>query len=442
MTQLNLAGDVSTLPPLPAENISAKYRWHILFTVLAAFVLVYSCLGSLQKLLLHRTIFHAYFDFGVLYQAARAVASGANLYQSASHYIYPPLLAFMLAPLSQLNWFPAALIWMGMTVALVVIILVAGFRTLSSSFQLNCKLADSLAICSLAILLSYNQVRSVIRSGECDAISLAGIALGLYWLKRRPSLAGALLGITVLIKYQSICFLPLLLVRGRWRAALAMIAGILAASLLPALWVGWERNLDYLNMAFHGMTITDSALLSHAIRLPPLSWAMNTSITNGLVRAFQGHGLPVSDALIMAATIAFLAFLFLWWIFQHYGIPLLWRTPETLQNPQKESAIFYLECAALLTGMLAFSPQLLNRHLFVLLNVQLFMGMMLLLPTQNVKRWSLILVLAIGPVMLPNFFPWSLEWKHIGGTGWALLLFLVVMVWNGLAYYGDKYELN
>ncbi len=181
MTPLNLAG---------AENISAKYRWNILFTVLAIFVLIYSCLGSLQKLLSHRTIFHAYFDFGVLYQAARAVASGANLYQSASHYIYPPLLAFMLAPLSQLNWFPAALIWMGMTIALVVIILVVGFRTLSSSFQLNCKWADSLAICSLAILLSYDQVRSVIRSGECDAISLAGIALGLYWLKRRPSLAG------------------------------------------------------------------------------------------------------------------------------------------------------------------------------------------------------------------------------------------------------------
>ena len=147
-------------------------------------------------------------------------------------------------------------------------------------------------------------------------MSLAGIALGLYWLKRRPSLAGVLLGITVLIKYQSICFLPLLLVRGRWRAALAMIAGIIATSLLPALWVGWERNLDYLAMAFHGLMMTDTTLLTHAIKLPPLDWGMKTSITNGLVRAFQDHGLPVSDALIMAATIAFLVFLFLWWIFQ------------------------------------------------------------------------------------------------------------------------------
>ena len=304
--------------------------------------------------------------------------------------------------------------------------------------SIKLSLAESLAICSLAILLSYNQVRAVIRSGECDAVSLAGIAFGLYWLQRRPSLAGALLGITVLIKYQSICFLPLLLLRGRWRAALAMIAGIITASLLPALWVGWERNLEYLDMAFHGLTMTDTTLLSHAIRLPPLDWWMNTSITNGLVRAFQDHGLPVSDALITASIIAFLAFLFLWWIFRHYGIPLLWRTPETLQNPQKESAIFYLECAALLTGMLAFSPQLLNRHLFILLNVQLLIGMMLLLPSQNVKRWPFILVFAIQLVPLPNFFPWYLEWKHIGGPGWALLLFLVVMIWNGLAYYRDK----
>jgi hypothetical protein len=423
---------------LTAESISAKFRWNILFTVLASFILIYSCLGSLQKLLLHRTIYHAYFDFGVLYQAARAVGSGANLYQSASHYIYPPLLACVLEPLSRLNWFPASLIWLGITIALIVIILVVGFRTLSSAFKLNCHLADSLAICSLALLLSYNQVRSVIRSGECDAVSLAGIAVGLYWLRRRPSLAGALLGMTVLIKYQSICFLPLLLLRGRWRAALAMIAGIIAAALLPALWVGWERNLEYLTMAFHGLMMTETTLLSPAIRLPPLDWWMNISITNGLVRAFQGHDLPVSDALIMASTIAFLTFLFLWWIFQSYGVPLLWRTPATLQNPKKESAIFYLECAALLTAMLAFSPQLLNRHLFILLNVQLLAGLLLLLPTQNVKRWPLILVFAIELVPLANFFPWSLEWKHIGGPGWALLLFLIVMIWNGLAYYRDK----
>ncbi len=432
MTKLNLADMFTPFAPT-AENSSAKFRWHILFTLSGALVLIYCCLGFFIRLFLHGTFPQ---DFGVLYQASRAVASGAQLYQSVSAYIYPPLLACVLTPLSQLNLLPASLIWLGINIALIPIILLIGFRTLSSSFQLNCHLAQSLAICSLAILLSYNQVREVILSGECDALSLAGIAFGIYWLQRRPTLAGALLGITVLIKYQSLCFLPLLLVRGRWRAALAMIAGIIAASLLPALWVGWELNLEYLNMALRGMTTSHHNLISHAVRVPPLNSWMNLSITNGLVRAFQDHGLPLSDALIMAANIAFLAFLFLWWIFQRYGIPLLWRSPETLQNPQKESAIFYLECTALLTGMLAFSPQLLNRHLFVLLNVQLLTGLMLLLPSQNVKRWPFILVFAIELAPHPKF----LEWRYIGGLGWALLLFLVVVIWNGLAYYRDKLE--
>ena len=251
MTELNLADDGSTLPVLTADNIPAKFRWDILFVSFAAVIIIYCIIGAILKVVPPYPKNHS--DFWVAYQAAQAVASGTDLYQSVYGYIYPPLFACLLSPLAHLTYNSVFLIWLGINLTLLAVTLVAGVRALSSAFQLTLGFWQALTICSLAIILSYDPIRENLLQGECDTMTLAGIALGLLWLDRRPSLAGLVLGVTVLIKYQSLFFLPFLLLRGRWRVAIAMVAGVIAASLLPAILVGWKRNLEYLDIAIRGM---------------------------------------------------------------------------------------------------------------------------------------------------------------------------------------------
>ncbi len=432
MSKLNLTGDVSTLPVLTVDNISAKFRWNYLFISLATLIMVYCVIGAVHKVFPYP---QDHSDFWVAYEAASAVASGADLYQSVYRYIYPPLFACLLSPLAHLTYESAFLIWLGINLTLLAVILVAGIRALSSAFQFTPLFRQALGICSLAIILSYDPIRQNLLQGECDAVTLAGIALGLLWIDRRPSLAGVVLGMTVLIKYQSIFFLPFLLLRGRWRAAIAMIAGFIAASLLPAIVVGWKRNLEYLDFALRGLMHLGSSS-SHAAHVPDITWHRNISITNGLMRSFRDHGLSGNEALIMVMTIVFLTFLLLWWMFQHFNIPLLWRSQRTLGSPQKESSIFQLECAALLIGLLAFSPQSTGRHQFILLTVKLLASMMLLFPTPNFKRWPLIIVIIMMQLVLPILlhFPRFYVWNHIGGPGWTLWVFLGVFTWSGLTY--------
>ena len=407
-----------------------------MFISLAALIIVYGVLGAIYKIFPYQK---PPSDFFIYYQAAQAVASGTDIFQALHNaYAYPPLFACLLWPLGHHTYAFAFLIWLVINLTLLAVILVAGIRALSSAFQLTLGFWQALGICSLAIILSYDQIRENLVMGQCDAVTLAGIALGLLWIERRPSLAGMILGITVLIKYQSLCFLPLLLLRGRWRVAIAMTAGVIAASLLPAILLGWKRNFEYLSTAVRFLMHPPgpSPFFPHANHMHDITWYRNVSITNGLMRSFRDHGLSVNDTWLMIITIAFLTFLLLWWMFQHFSIPLLWRSPKTLGSPQKESAIFQLECAALLIGLLAFSPQSTERHQFLLLNVKLLASMMLLFPTLNFKRRPLIIVIIMMQLVQPILlhFPQFYVWNHIGGPGWTLWLFLAVITWSGLTY--------
>ena len=381
MTKLNLTDQVSIFPDLTVENMPAKFRWNTLFISLAALIIIYGVFGAIYKVFPYQKPTS---DFFIYYKAAQALVSGIDLYPAAhGSYAYgSPSFRLLAVATGAPSYSSAFLIWLGINLTLLAVILVAGIRALSSAFQLTLGFWQALGICSLAIILSYDPIRENLLQGQCDAVTLAGIALGLLWLERRPSLGGMIVGMTVLIKYQSLVFLPLLLLRGRWRVAIAMIAGVITASLLPAIVVGWKRNLEYLGTAVgYFMHPPDSSTaFPHLAHMPDITWSRNISITNGLMRSFSDQGLSGNDAWVMVMTIAFLTFLLMWWMFQHFSIPLLWRSRRALRSPQKESAIFHLECAALLICLLAFSPQSTARHHFLILNAKLLASMMLLFP--------------------------------------------------------------
>ena len=66
-------------------------------------------------------------------------------------------------------------------------------------------------------------------------------------VRGRPSLCGLMVGLATVYKVTPVIFLPLLVWKRQWKAAAWMAASILLFCSLPALRVGWQKNL-----ALHG----------------------------------------------------------------------------------------------------------------------------------------------------------------------------------------------
>lgn len=386
-------------------------------------------------------------DFPHFYAAARALIVGDPLYASGTGgYIYPPFFAFLITPLAHFSEKTACMLWQGVNLCLIVLIFILGFRVLASGLQLKLNRWQALGACALALILSYHELWWEFKWAQTDLFILAGFALSLYWLDRKPYLAGACLGVIANVKYQSLLFLPFLLLRARWRAILGLLVGGVAAALLPALMIGWQRNLEYLTIALRGiinMPGPQHLSRDYAARVPDMLWGGNISITSGMARIFVDHGLSKSAALIVVFAIACVMFFILWSLFRRYNIPFLWRTPRTLNNPQQEKLIITLEWSAILLIMLIFSPQCNIRHLILILNVNLLAVLMLLYPRPNVKRWPIltgILIFQFGKLFDDLIaHPLHLPWSYFGGPCWTLLIFLPLIISTGLAYCRDLY---
>src|SRR6266699_883367 len=139
---------------------AAGYRWKVAGTVGA----ILGLFAYFMTIAFRRILAHRFSDFNVFYSAAQATLQHGDLYKPMNRsYIYPPLIAFLYAPLALLSEPQAA-----------TIVLCANFLF---------------------------------------------IVLALRWLDKRPAWAGIALGLACNIKYLPIVTLPYLLIRRRWVAA-------------------------------------------------------------------------------------------------------------------------------------------------------------------------------------------------------------------------------
>ena len=422
-------------------KIVNKYVWNFLLITVALSATLYKFYANIYRGFFENRIY----DFYGSWLAAQALLRGTDLYKSGDGgYIYPPFYAFLITPLAHLPEKFAHIIWLSISLSLIPIVLILGFRVAASGFQLNVSRWQAAGACALAVLLSQDQIRLEFIENQNDLLILAGFALALYWLDRKPYLAGVSLGLTATIKYQGLLFLPFLILRGRWRVIMGLMAGVATAAFLPALMIGWDRNLAYLKIALLG--ITNMTGLTHlpvdqAARLPALTWGFNVSISSGMMRIFRDLGWQQSTAWFLLMGIAIFVILLMRWMFQRQGIAFFWRTPQTFRNPQQEKMIVNLEWCALLILMLAFT-QGTRRHFILLLNVNLLAAVMLLFPRPQVKRWPLLVGILIAQfgemqfILPPAFKHFSM---YAGLPGWGFLIFLPILINTGLAYYRDIY---
>jgi len=153
---------------------------------------------------------------------------------------YPLPSLVILAPFTALSWLPALSLWIGISIAAVVL---AGFALLSIS---DCRLADQRSQLFIGALLALAPLHTGI--GTANPAILAGsLTVGTHWAARagKEKTAGILLAVAVCLKPTVAGGLLLFyLIRCRWKVtvvtcAVAATVGILGVSRLTIAGVSW-----------------------------------------------------------------------------------------------------------------------------------------------------------------------------------------------------------
>ncbi|MCC6951905.1 MAG: DUF2029 domain-containing protein [Phycisphaerales bacterium] len=390
-------------------------------------------------------------DLAVFHRAAGAVRTGEDLYAiGANKYNYPPLLAVALSPLSRLPLQQAAAAWSVFLGALLLAVpwlasrvmldrlSPPGPRSESAAGPFWNRLmvtlstpapADGATCVSLAVLGSLPLLECFKRElewGNSNLLAILGIVLALRWLDRRPLLCGLCLGLVFCLKYASAPMLAYLVIRGRGKPLLGAVAGLAIGLLGPAVVLGWDRNAEYLAVAFGGVAAWFGATPARTSGLWPLAWEYSLSIPSAASRWQQRLGLG-SWALALGTCAISLAWVGLC-AFPYFRT----ATPLVISRARdgdstRRAGLVALEWAVLTAALVAFSPQTLQRHLNLMLPLTVLAGAMLLLRPPRTRVWMIaagLVVLVVGATMPPtggglrDTVRW---WRESGGMGLCVL---------------------
>ena len=377
-------------------------------------------------------------DFPTFYQAAQFAREHKDIYLAGKNekqmYVYPPLIAFLYTPLTHFSELQAAQIMLVLTAAMLFGSLLLAARSMLERLALVTPGAV-VAVAFAVSILNENELRAVMTMLETDSLMLLMFTLALWWLDRRPVLAGAALAFAFNIKYLSIVALPYLVLRRRWRAAGSMIVGSATFALLPALLLGWNDNLRCLGIAFGGLLrwVGISSPGARNISVHDIGDMLSVSVTSGIARLLHPRGAGNAAVMLLAAAVGAAA---LAWVAVLYrrGDFSLWFWPGgTEQTREPYRALVALEWAGLITVALAFSPDTNVRHLVLAVIVNAAAVTLLSTAPAGVSKtplvagMMLIFVSFIMPVRALSgfYFRYSLP-------GWCLLLGYLVILWTGL----------
>lgn len=384
-----------------------------------------------------------YADFYDFFHAAAAFRAGTDLYTSGDNgYIYPPLLAFLLQPLTALGERGAGVAWIALMLAgtALATVLAAGtsVRTLAPEDPRARDWTSRLAPGVLALLVLLTTFKREFDWANCNVLVILALVLAAAWMERRAFLAGFLLGFAVHIKYLPIVFLPYFLVRRRWGAAGGMVAGLVVFALLPAAGSGWGGNLHDLGVAHRGM----AAMLGVEVEGPaanvvPIEAEYSMSWTSSCVRMAIALGVDRTWAFVAAAGGAVVMAAAAWGLYALAREPF-WRVGA--RTGARGRVVVHLELAGLVVAMLLFGPQTLLRHLNMLLPVVACALALALFGAGRGMRaiaWLAIGLLVLGAVHMPAPDLWRetvTAWRAYGGISVSIGVFYLLILHAGLRH--------
>jgi Glycosyltransferase family 87 len=381
-------------------------------------------------------------DFEHFYEASKSLAAGTDIYAGDSqHYIYPPLLALLLRPLSIIPLSAAAGTWLVLNGGLLAA--AAWLAARAAASRLGCFARDHL-IAQAAILgslLLLIEIHSDLHLGQSDGLVLFALVLALNCLDERPIAAGLFLGLAGAVKYIALAYIPYLVLRRRWRAAVSSAVSWVGWMLLPSISVGWTRNLNYIARAVAGLfAMSDpnagsarpgtSPALGTLAGISGVVWDRSVSLTSAVMRHVGKHPGKVW-AIAALLGVAVICLIFAWLLVRKSGFTL-WAGRGLPADGQVASgrALVLGEWSAVLTATLLFSPQLTERHFVLLLPVTVLASFLFLMARRRIERFLLgagtVLLLAglyLPPGGIARWQALLAWWRDIGGLSWCALLF-------------------
>jgi hypothetical protein len=201
---------------------------------------------------LYRVPSRHYSDFRVYYKAGQDILHGKNIYvrdsETVTPFKYSPFFAFVFAPLSLLPIKVSACVFLGLNFIATVLLFLLSYD-LASDFSVFRKFSDRagffIYLFAFACLSRY--VFLVWESGQVNIIMAALVLLAVSSLaKDRQPAAGAFLAAAILIKYTPAIFLPFFIFIRKPKIVLWTALFTAGFLLLPALLVGFEKELSLL----------------------------------------------------------------------------------------------------------------------------------------------------------------------------------------------------
>ncbi|MDG5467587.1 glycosyltransferase family 87 protein [Deltaproteobacteria bacterium IMCC39524] len=256
------------------------------------------------------------YDFSAQFKAER-VALGPELEDFYS-FSYPPTFILMLMPLGALPYLLALFVWQGLTLLLFVSMVV--------------KLAGRHE--AIILTLAFPAVFVTLGHGQ-NAFLTAGLFTGaLYYLDRKPILAGLLIGLLTFKPHLGVLIPIVLIASCRWRVFFS--ACISAVSFILVSWVALGTKTW---SAFFASTGKTASVLNEGM----VSFYKMQSLYTSL----RAIGLDTEIAYVLHGSLALFAAIVVLWV---------WRQDVDLR----------LKSAALGTGSLLISPFLLDYDLTLL----------------------------------------------------------------------------
>jgi hypothetical protein len=218
---------------MPSKEVLA-HRMSLFGKIGLALLLIYAALKG----------FKGGNDINVFLHAGSQFLNGEDLYTSNpfNRYLYSPLFAALMAPLSMLPWEVARIIWALMNIALSY----RCYRILRELIPIEMWNSRASWIWKTGLLfLSFNAFNHNLVLGQMTVIILWMTMEGLYQIFfGKEWKGGGLLALGMNIKIIPIIAIAYIFFKGKIRASFITGAFLIASLVLPALFVGFQENIS------------------------------------------------------------------------------------------------------------------------------------------------------------------------------------------------------
>lgn len=189
------------------------------------------------------------FDFLLFYESAQNTANGISPYTGIeespySSYLYPPVLVFLIIPLTWLPINISGFIWFGLNIAALfgAMWLIESIRTRYTSFSIW----HGLFPIVLLMLMMYVPIQNHIKNGQVNMIVLWLILLSLHqYLQNKPLSASISLALGLCIKPLTVVIVLFFFVRRAWTVLGLTVLLMVLFMLLPYFTMGQELFVAY-----------------------------------------------------------------------------------------------------------------------------------------------------------------------------------------------------